>query len=260
MGIINIIISFTGLPVVISLVVLFIFGLIPLLFPLFFLLFCCLLLFQLPGSFFLFLFLTQLPEKFREHGGTFFFQNTPGDLYLMVKSFYLKKVHDGTCTSRLGIHTADDHLIDPGLYQCPGAHLAGFQCYIHGASLQTPVSQLPAGFAYGVQLCVGQGIFVRVSSVISSGNDLPFMDDHTANGDFLQYFCLFRLADGFFHITFLFCQPFLLFPVLRGFSWIKTPWRLLISRGKSRLLPDICFIVSQISLQNMRCTYPVLPW
>ena len=36
MGIINIIISFTGLPVVISLVVLFIFGLIPLLFPLFF--------------------------------------------------------------------------------------------------------------------------------------------------------------------------------------------------------------------------------
>ena len=49
-------------------------------------------------------------------------------------------------------------------------------------------------------------IFVRVSSVISSGNDLPFMNDHTANGDFLQYFCLFRLADGFFHKTFLICK------------------------------------------------------
>ena len=165
------------------------------------------------GCLFLLLFLTKLSEKLRQHRRTFLFQNSLYNLYLMIKSIHLQKIHHRTCAARFGIHTADHYFIYSGLDKCPGAHLAWFQRHIHSASLQPPVSKFFTGFADCIQFCMGECIFICVSSVISTCDDLTLMHDHTADWHFFQSFCLLRLTDSFFHKTFLICQALPSFPI-----------------------------------------------
>ena len=122
---------------------------------------------------------------------------------LMVKPLHLQQVQDRTCTPGLGVHTADDHFINSGLYDGSCAHLTGFQGDIERASLKPPVPQLFAGFPDGIHLCVGGGIFICISSVIASGYYFSFIYDHTANGNFPKGVRFFRLLYGFLHKLFL---------------------------------------------------------
>ena len=120
----------------------------------------------------------------------------------MVKLGHFQYIQDRTCTSRLGIHAAHHYFRDTGLHNGTGAHLAGFQGHIERAFFQTPVADHFAGFVDRCDLCVRQCILVCISPVVTTTDDLTFMYNDTADGDFPQGIGFFRLLQSFLHIFF----------------------------------------------------------
>lgn len=51
-----------------------------------------------------------------------------------------------------------DHLANPRLHQCPGAHGTGFQRHNQGALIQPPVSEDPGGLSNRDELSMAQRI------------------------------------------------------------------------------------------------------
>ena len=64
-----------------------------------------------------------------------FFQDSPGNFHLMIKGGDLHEVQNRTGAARLRVHTADDDLVDPRLYNGTRAHLAGLKGDVEGATL-----------------------------------------------------------------------------------------------------------------------------
>lgn len=145
-------------------------------------------------------------QKSLQHLAAFRFQNAPGNLHLMVKLGHFQYIQDRTCTSRLGIHAAHHYFRDTGLHNGTGAHLAGFQGHIERAFFQTPVADHFAGFVDRCDLCVRQCILVCISPVVTTTDDLTFMYNDTADGDFPQgigFFACFRASFIYFSSTLL---------------------------------------------------------
>ena len=161
--------------------------------------------------FFLQLFLfSEVPEKGGQHGAAFFLQDAPFYFDLMVELLHFQKIQDGTGTACFGIHTADDCAGDAGLYDGACTHLTGFQSDIDGAAFQSPVTQLPAGLADGIDLGVGGGIVVGIPAVVAAGNDLILVYNDAADGNFVQQSGFSGLTQGFFHVFFIWCHGKLL--------------------------------------------------
>ena len=144
----------------------------------------------------------QLCEEGFQQRTALLLQYPSGDGYLVVELGHLQEIQDGAAAACLGVHTAHDHLGDAGLDDGTGAHLAGLQRHIEGAFLQSPVSDLLAGFVDGGDLRVGQCIFVRIPAVIPPADDLTLVDNDAADGHFSQCIGFLRLPQGFPHVFF----------------------------------------------------------
>ena len=124
----------------------------------------------------------------------------------MVEGGNLQQIHDGAGAAGLRIHSADHAAVDPGLDDRAGTHLAGLQGDVDGTAFEAPVAQNPGGFPDRVHLGVGDGIAVRISPVISPGDDFTLVYDHASDRDFVQEQGFFGLPDRFFHVFFIFRQ------------------------------------------------------
>ena len=66
----------------------------------------------------------QIFKKCTEHQRAFLFQDSTFYLHLMVEGGNLQQVKYGACAACLGVHAADDNLINSRLDDGSGAHLA----------------------------------------------------------------------------------------------------------------------------------------
>ena len=143
-------------------------------------------------------------KEFRQHICAFFFQDAFCDLHLMIERIHLQQVEHGTGTSGFRAHASDHNAVDPRLHKCPGAHLAGFQRHIECAPFQPPVPDNPARLADGSDLRMTQGVFVRVSTVVSARDDPAVSYNDAADRNFSERIGLLRLSDRFAHVLFIF--------------------------------------------------------
>ena len=126
----------------------------------------------------------------------------------MIEIGILQNVEERSAAAGFGAGRPDDDTVDSGLDNSPGAHLTGLQSTVERAALQTPVTDLFAGFTDAGNLCVRQCRLVRVPPIVSPRDDFSFIDDDGADRDLSERNRLFRLLQGGFHvfdIVFIFC-------------------------------------------------------
>ena len=102
----------------------------------------------------------------------------------MVKRIIFQNIQYRSGATRLGIHTADHDLGNPGLYDSAWAHLTRLQCHIQGTVLQPPVPDFPAGLVNGGYFRMRKCIFVGIAAIVASSYYFSFMDNNAADGDF----------------------------------------------------------------------------
>lgn len=108
---------------------------------------------------------------------------------------------------------AEDEAVDAGVYQCAGAHGAGFEGDVEGGVAQAVVGECLSRCAQGEDFSVGGGVVVGDGAVMRGSDDFAFDDDERADGDFAEDFGLRGLGDGEADVVFVVHTP-----VLSGFS------------------------------------------
>lgn len=127
----------------------------------------------------------------------------------MVEVGILEDIEKCAAAAGFGAGGADHDPVDAGLDDGAGAHLAGLEGAVEGTALEPPVADLFAGLPDAGDLGVRQGRLIGVAAVIAAGDDLSFIDDHSADGDFADGDGFFRLFQGGLHI----------FDVFAGGGW-----------------------------------------
>ena len=107
----------------------------------------------------------------------------------------------------------EDEAVNAGVYQCAGAHGAGFEGDVEGGAAQAVVGECLSRCAQGEDFSVGGGVVVGDGAVMRGSDDFAFDDDKRADGDFAEGFGLRGLGDGEADVVFVVHTP-----VLSGFS------------------------------------------
>ena len=153
----------------------------------------------------LFLF-PQFPKELFHHAAALFLQNPRRQFCLMIKLWYIQQIEYRSRTAGFWIHTSHHHPFDSRLYDCPGTHLAWFQCHIHRTSVQPPVIQFSARLTNGLKFCMRQCIFIYGASIVASSDNLILINDYTPDRHFLQRVCFLacRIASLIYFSSILF--------------------------------------------------------
>lgn len=134
----------------------------------------------------------QRPALFREQAGD--------DFDLVVKLGVVHDAENRAAGAGFGVGGRVDEAGDARVQDGAGAHGARFERDVEGAaafrSEDAVVRERASGFAEGDDLGVGGGIAVAEDSVLASANDLVFVDDDCAYGDFAVGFGGLGFGDG----------------------------------------------------------------
>lgn len=145
-------------------------------------------------------------EKILKHGPAFIHKDTGRKLCFVVKTVHLQEVDHGAGTSGFGIHRADHDPRNPRLDNCPGTHRTRFQCDIHGAVFQPPVTDYLGGFADGNYFGMGKRAFIGVPPVITACYYFIIIYDNTSYRNLVYFRRLAGLFNRFAHIFFISCH------------------------------------------------------
>jgi len=121
----------------------------------------------------------------------------------MVQPRVLNNIIQGPAGPCFWIGGAEDEPVDPGQDDGPGAHGAGLQGHVKGATAEPPGFQMFCGGPEGDDLSVGGGIIQAFRPVIAPGDDLFLMDQDRADRDFHGPGCLPGLGQGLAHPLFI---------------------------------------------------------
>lgn len=145
----------------------------------------------------------QVLEELPDQGLALRGEDIPGDLALVHQLLVVHDVEQGPAAAGLVGAGPDDHPIDPRLFDRPGAHGAGLQGAVEGAAVEAPVPDDLSRPPDRRDLRVGEGRVVGVPAVVAPADDPAMVDDDGADRHLPQGHGLFRLAQGFPHVLFI---------------------------------------------------------
>jgi hypothetical protein len=123
-------------------------------------------------------------EERLEDGGTVGGEDARGDFHLMVEARMGEDFETGADGAAFGIVGAVDEARDTGLDDGAGAHAAGLDGDVERGVDETVVAEKTRGFAQCDNFGVGGGVAIADGAVARTRQDLAFMDEHSADGDF----------------------------------------------------------------------------
>jgi len=119
------------------------------------------------------------------------------DIDAMVEPGVVHDREDAAAGSSLGIVGGVDEASDAGVEDGSGAHGAGFERGVEGTVFEAVVGESATGLAKGDDFGVGGWVGVAEDAVLASADDLSFVNDDCAYGDFASNFGVLGFGDGF---------------------------------------------------------------
>ena len=126
---------------------------------------------------------SQFCKEVFEHLRAFFCHKSAVKSGLEAESFF-KNIDNSAAGTHIGVGSAKHHLVDARIEDSAGAHGAGLEGDVHGASAETAVAHGKAGVVYSQYLGVVEGVLGLLTAVSSLGHDDAVSDYNTANGYF----------------------------------------------------------------------------
>jgi hypothetical protein len=123
-------------------------------------------------------------EEGAEESGGFVLQDSAVVGVGVVQARIGGEVVEGAGGPGFGVGSSVDEAAYAGGVQSAGAHGAGFEGGVEGASSEAPAAERARGAAQGEELGVGRRVFQGLAFVVSHRQDLSVSGDHGADGNF----------------------------------------------------------------------------
>jgi hypothetical protein len=143
--------------------------------------------------------LAALGEEGLEDGGGVGRKDARRDFRLMVEARVGKDLETGADGATFGVVGTVDETWDTGLDDGAGAHAAGLDGDVERGISEAIVAEKAGGFAKGNHFRMGCGVIVADGAIASTSEDLAFVDEQGADGDFTGFGRRTRFGQGFLH-------------------------------------------------------------
>jgi len=122
-----------------------------------------------------------VPEVGLHKIGALCFQYSAYDGGCVIEARVIQQVKNRACAPGFFVGCAESDFADSRLQDRASAHGAGLDSDKEGAALQTPVSDICAGLAYGRQFGVSQCVSVAVAGVVPLADYPPVLYNDAAD-------------------------------------------------------------------------------
>lgn len=138
-------------------------------------------------------------EKSLEKLDRFLFEDTGGDLAVMIQGRLLEEVEEASRRAAFRIAAPEDDPPDAAVDDGTGAHGAGFLRDVEITVGETPVALDFLRLGEGEHLGMGGGVAQRLDLVVGPRDDASLAHDDRTDGNFFGKICLLSLAQGLAH-------------------------------------------------------------
>jgi len=143
--------------------------------------------------------LSPASKESLQHFGASPGQNAGANLHAMIQAGVIQYLHHRADSARLGVISAVNQALDPGLNQGTGTHGARFNCSKQLTVFEAMVAEGGTRFAQGDDLRVSSGVAIGKVAVSAAPDDVAFAHHNCADRNFSCLECALCGAKRFFH-------------------------------------------------------------